>query len=109
MVPEMEEKVFSIISEAGDAKSDVMMSLKEIKKGDYNKAKHLLNSASEKIQTASKHHLELLSNAMNSEDSGTDFLVVHSEDHYSNAFFAHSLVSELVDIFEMMDPRINKN
>lgn len=32
MVPEMEEKVFSIISEAGDAKSDVMMSLKEIKK-----------------------------------------------------------------------------
>ena len=38
MVPEMEEKVFSIISEAGDAKSDVMMSLKEIKKGDYNKA-----------------------------------------------------------------------
>ena len=28
MVPEMEEKVFSIISEAGDAKSDVMMSLK---------------------------------------------------------------------------------
>lgn len=32
MVPEIEEKVFSIISEAGDAKSDVMMSLKEIKK-----------------------------------------------------------------------------
>ncbi len=50
MVPEIEEKVFSIISEAGDAKSDVMMSLKEIKKGDYNKAKHLLNSASEKYK-----------------------------------------------------------
>ncbi|MBY2475393.1 PTS lactose/cellobiose transporter subunit IIA [Clostridioides difficile] len=109
MIPEIEEKVFSIISESGDAKSDVMMSLKEIKKGDYDKAKKLLESASEKIQTASKHHLELLSNAMGSEDSGTNFLVVHSEDHYSNALFAHSLVSELVDIFEIMDPRSDEN
>ena len=85
------------------------MSLKEIKKGDYDSARNLLNAASKKIQVASKDHLELLTNAMNCEDSGTHFLVVHSEDHYSNASFAHSLVSELVDIFEMMDTRVEKN
>lgn len=105
MTPDIEEKVFSIISEAGDAKSDVMMSLREIKKGDYDKARNLLDSASGKLQAASKEHLELLTSSMSGEDNNMHFLVVHSEDHYSSASFAHSLVGELIDIFEMMDPR----
>lgn len=49
MVFEMEEKVFSIILEVGDVKSDVMMFFKEIKKGDYNKVKYFLNLVLEKI------------------------------------------------------------
>lgn len=46
---------------------------------------------------------------MNSEDSGIDFLVVYFEDYYLNVLFVYFLVFEFVDIFEMMDLRINKN
>ncbi|SHK18597.1 Phosphotransferase system cellobiose-specific component IIA [Clostridium cavendishii DSM 21758] len=101
----LEEKVFGIIAEAGDAKSDIMYSLKKIKEGNYNEARTLISQSSKKLESASKIHIELLSEAMNSKDENTNFLVVHSEDHYSNAVFAQSLVSELIDIFEIIDPR----
>lgn len=99
----LEEQIFGIISEAGDAKSDVMLALKEIKKGDYKTAKELMKKASEKIEKAAKIHMELLNSTIN--DSSINFLVVHAEDHYSNASFAYSLVNELIDIFEAIDTR----
>lgn len=105
MNKELEEKVFGIISEAGDAKSDVMYSLRKIKQGNYEDARVLLNEASSKLQEAANIHMELLSSAMTKEDDNTNFLVVHSEDHFTSASFAHSLVSELIDIFEIIDPR----
>ncbi|GAA0181512.1 PTS lactose/cellobiose transporter subunit IIA [Clostridium sediminicola] len=105
MDKELEKQVFGIISQAGDAKSDVMYSLKKVKKGDYDEARKLLKEASNKLSNASKDHMDLLTASMNQENQATHFLVVHAEDHYSSASFAHSLVNELVDIFEMMDTR----
>lgn len=105
MNQELEKQVFGIISQAGDAKSDVMYSLKKVKKGDYDAARELLKEASNKLSNASKTHMDLLTASMNQENEATHFLVVHAEDHYSSASFAHSLVNELVDIFEMMDTR----
>lgn len=105
MNEELETQVFQIISQAGDAKSDVMYSLKKIKAGDYNSARDLLKQASTKLNEASKVHMDLLTSAMDKENNNNNvnFLVVHAEDHYSSASFAQSLVSELVDIFEKLD------
>ncbi|WP_243108172.1 PTS lactose/cellobiose transporter subunit IIA [Clostridium sp. JN-9] len=105
MNKELEQQVFEIISQAGDAKSDVMYSLKKIKKGDYDSARALLKEASCKLESASEIHLKILSQAMKNQNVPTNFLLVHAEDHFSNASFAHSLVSELIDIFEVMDKR----
>ena len=105
MDKELEEKVFKIISEAGDAKSDVMYALKEVKKADYDTARKLLRAASCKLENASKVHMEILTASMNKESTATHFLVVHAEDHFSSASFAHSLVSELIDIFEVISAR----
>lgn len=105
MNQETEEQVFGIISQAGDAKSDVMYSLKKIKKGDYAEARKLLEEASGKLQDAASIHMKLLTSAMNDDGASTEFLVVHAEDHFSSASFAHSLVSELIDIFEAIDTR----
>ncbi|WP_242840638.1 PTS lactose/cellobiose transporter subunit IIA [Clostridium hydrogeniformans] len=105
MNEKLEEQVFSIISQAGDAKSDVMYALRKIKNRDYKSARDLLSGASNKLQEASEVHMELLSSAMSGEESTTNFLVVHAEDHFTNASFAHSLISELIDIFEEIDTR----
>lgn len=105
MNEELEQQVFEIISQSGDAKSDVMFSLKKIKDGDYDSARKLLKEASNKISNAANIHVDILSSSMKEKDASTHFLVVHAEDHYSNASFAHSLVNELVDIFESMDTR----
>lgn len=105
MNKELEEKVFQVISEAGDAKSDVMYALKKVKKGDYDVARQLLKEASSKLENASGVHMEILTASMNKESAATHFLVVHAEDHFSSASFAHSLVSELIDIFEVIDTR----
>jgi len=105
MNEELEKQVFEIISQAGDSKSDVMYSLKKVKEGNYDAAKQLLKEASAKLKEASKVHMQVLTSATNKENDTVNFLVVHAEDHYSSASFAHSLVSELVDIFEIIDKR----
>ncbi|WP_392486783.1 PTS lactose/cellobiose transporter subunit IIA [Haloimpatiens sp. FM7315] len=103
MNEELEKQVFGIISQAGDAKSDVMYSLKKVKEGNYEAAKDLLKEASKKLNEASKVHMEILNSAINNGNEAANFLVVHAEDHYSSASFAHSLVSELIGIFEKLD------
>ncbi|MGH4121387.1 MAG: PTS lactose/cellobiose transporter subunit IIA [Clostridium sp.] len=101
----LEEQVFEIISQAGDAKSDVMYALKKVKRGNYDSARELLKEASGKIRNASEMHIKILSSFMKNEDLSVSFLLVHAEDHFSNASFAHSLGSELIDIFEVIDKR----
>lgn len=104
---ELEENAFEIISQAGDAKSDTMIALQRIKKGEYSLAKELLSTASKKLGKASSVHLKLLQQSI-SDDVPSNFLLIHAEDHYSTASFSHSLISELIDVFEAIDTRGHK-
>jgi cellobiose-specific phosphotransferase system component IIA len=105
MNSELEESVFQIISKAGDAKSDAMIALRSVKEGNYSEARNLLKEAGRKLEDASEVHIKLLSNSAKNPNASTHFLIVHAEDHYSTASFAHSFLSEIIDVFEVMDPR----
>lgn len=102
---EIEERVFQIISKSGDAKSDTMIAIRSLKEGNYSEARNLLKQAGKKLEEASEFHLKFLSNYVNDPNASTHFLVVHAEDHYSTASFAHSFLSEMIDVIEAIDQR----
>lgn len=100
---DFESAAFQIISFAGDAKSETLIALREMKAGNYEEARKLLKQAGEKLEEASNVHLKLLSDSINTEDTSVPFLLIHAEDHYSTASYSHELISELIDVFEAKD------
>ncbi|AGB42408.1 phosphotransferase system cellobiose-specific component IIA [Halobacteroides halobius DSM 5150] len=100
---DIEQIVFQIISHAGDGKSDVMMALRKARKGEYDKAKELLEEANEKLSKAHKMHANLVQKESAGEEVNMSLLLAHAEDHFMNASMARDLVSEMVLLFEERD------
>ncbi|GGP09971.1 PTS lactose/cellobiose transporter subunit IIA [Oceanobacillus neutriphilus] len=98
--PSLEAGAFEIIALAGQAKSDTLIALKKVKGDAYEEARALLKEANDLIVQASGVHLKLLSRLSENSEENLPFLVIHAEDHYSQASYSYELVSELLDIFE---------
>ena len=98
--PSLETSAFEIIALAGQAKSDTLIALKKVKGDEYEEARELLKEANDFIGQASSVHLKLLSRLSENSEENLPFLIIHAEDHYSQASYSYELVSELLDIFE---------
>lgn len=103
----LEEIAFQIISLSGDAKSDTLIALKKLRSGNYEEAHELLDKAEGKLENAANVHLDILSSTAETQMQTTPFLLVHAEDHYSTATYSHSLIKELIGVFEDMSKKTN--
>ncbi|CQR45920.1 N,N'-diacetylchitobiose-specific phosphotransferase enzyme IIA component [Paraliobacillus sp. PM-2] len=101
----LENIAFQIISLAGDAKSETLIALREVKSGNYKEARELLENAGKKLEEASNVHLKLLADSMDEGNSNIPFLIIHAEDHYSMASYSHALITELIDVFDVAEKR----
>ena len=97
---DLESIVFKIISQAGDARSDVMNALREARKGDYKKAKETIEKADKKLSNAHQVHKKIIQKEAKGEKVEMSVLMAHAEDHFMNAQLARDLVKEMIPLFE---------
>ncbi len=89
------ELAFSIIAEAGDARSSAMEAISSAQQGDFEAAERLLITSSDALQKAHEIQTDLLAREMS--DGGVTpvgILMAHAQDHLMCA----SMMRDMADI-----------
>lgn len=94
-----EEKIFTMISSAGTAKSMVFEAMRESRRGNCDQASELLQSADEELKKAHSIQTELLQlEAAESGIANISLLMVHAQDHLMMSMLARDLADEIIEL-----------
>ena len=104
----MEKIIMDLIMKAGDAKGECMFALEAARKGEFFKAKNMLEKANKKIVEIHRLQSELMQRECKGEKIEVTILLVHAQDHLTNALVTYDLVDELVMYMEEINGKINK-
>ena len=98
---ETEQMIFGIISSSGESRAKAFESMKEIRKGNYDKAKELLKLSRDADTEAHNIQTKLIQQEISGENKAElSLLMVHAQDHYMTSQLARDMVEELINIFE---------
>lgn len=96
---ELNNVIMGLIVNGGNARSLAMESIKNAKKGDFEKAKGKLTECNEFLVKAHQAQTELLTKEANGEKTEVSLLMIHAQDHLMNAMTVRDLANEIVDLY----------
>lgn len=96
----MEEIIFNLIANAGNAKSLVYEAIGEAEKGNFDRSEELLKEANESLLLAHHTQTELITKEINGDKVEVSLLLVHAEDHLSAAFEIKNLAEYIIRIYK---------
>jgi cellobiose PTS system EIIA component len=98
-----EDVVMGIIANAGAARSAAFEALTSARKNDFANARKLLIESEDYSKRAHERHTELLACYASGELQQNDLLVSHAQDHLMCSELARELISELIDLRELVE------
>jgi PTS system cellobiose-specific IIA component len=101
----VEEIVFTIISHAGNARSNCYEALKYAKEGNFNEAEIYIKKAGEEILKAHHVQTDMIQKEASGEKQEITLLLMHAEDHLMNAILAKELIKEMVELYRIIQPK----
>lgn len=90
---------FTIISLAGQARSNVMEAIMESKEGNLEEAKKLMLEAHESLTEAHAMMFKMLQQEANGQPVKMNIVAVHAQDHISMATVMLDLGEEIINIY----------
>ncbi|ADD01614.1 phosphotransferase system PTS lactose/cellobiose-specific IIA subunit [Thermoanaerobacter italicus Ab9] len=99
---DLEQIVFTIISHAGNARSNSFEALKYAREGNFEEAKKCLDKASEELLEAHHVQTDMIHKEAQGEKQEVTLLLVHAEDHLMNAILAKELITEMIDLYKLI-------
>lgn len=105
----MEEKIFGIIVNGGDAKSRAMNAIREAKNGNIDRAKDLIEEANDFLNKTHDIQTELIQNEAAGNKAEISLLMVHAQDHFMSAMTVRDMALEFIDLYsEIIELKNNK-
>ncbi|UZQ83318.1 PTS lactose/cellobiose transporter subunit IIA [Thermoanaerobacter sp. RKWS2] len=99
---DLEQIVFTIISHAGNAKSNSFEALKHAKEGNFKEAEDCLKKAGEELLQAHHVQTDMIHKEARGEKQEVTLLLVHAEDHLMNAILAKELITEIIELYKII-------
>ncbi|MBK8461244.1 MAG: PTS lactose/cellobiose transporter subunit IIA [Micropruina sp.] len=105
MNPEDYESAFTMISYAGNAKSNAMLAIRTAREGDLPKSRELLAEADRDLHSAHVTQTEMLTEEARGNPVKVNIILVHAQDHLTGAMLVRDLADEFVHLYErLMSP-----
>ena len=96
MEDNMQVDALTLILHAGNAKSSIMEAIEFSNEGNDEMVDEKLKEANEELSLAHQMQTDLLTKMANGEDVPVDILMVHAQDHLSNAILINDLAKQLI-------------
>ncbi len=99
---DLEQIVFTIISHAGNARSNSFEALKYAKDGDFTKAETYIKEAGDELLEAHHIQTDLIQREASGDKQDVSLLLMHAEDHLMTAILAKELITEMIDLYKTL-------
>lgn len=91
---------FEIVAYAGEARSKLIEALEAAKKGDYDKAEALCQSANQSILEAHKAQTSLLQEEATGSDIAFSVTLMHGQDHLMTTLLLQDMMNHLIELYK---------
>lgn len=98
----MEQIIFNIIINSGEARSFSMEAIEHAKEGNFDKAQESLELAVEKIGNAHKEQTQLIQSEAGGQKHEVSLLMVHAQDHLMTSMTVKDLANEFVELYNRL-------
>ena len=109
MENELVSVAMQIILHAGDARIKVEIALKQAKQFNFTQAKETIQEAEECIHQAHISQTDVIQNETRGKTYEPCLLFAHAQDTLMTIMSELNLAKELIDFFEIMNNKIEKN
>lgn len=93
---------FSIIAEAGDAKSSAMEAARAAVERDFAKAEASMQQCQETLSSAHKIQTDMIRREMAGEKQEVGLLMVHAQDHLTGAVLMRDMSGLIIRLCEQL-------
>ena len=100
---DLEEVVMGLIINSGQARSLAYAALKQAKLGDFAAARTMMEQSRMALSEAHRVQTKLIEDDQGEGKINVSLVLVHAQDHLMNAMLARELVTELIDVHEMLN------
>lgn len=97
---DMQNIIMNLILNAGDAKSDCILAIQDARKKNFCHARKLLEEADQKILKIHKLQNDLMQQECRGEKIEVSMMMIHAQDHLTNALVTFDLANEFVSYIE---------
>lgn len=102
MTEEMEMTCFQIISSAGVAKSNYLLSIEEAKGGRFDEARAMIKEGDEMMVVAHEPHQKLLAWEAQGRTDIVCLLLIHAEDQMMSCELCRQFALEFIELYEKL-------
>ncbi|AMO47438.1 PTS system N,N'-diacetylchitobiose-specific IIA component, Lac family [Kosakonia oryzendophytica] len=99
----LEEVIMGLIINAGQARSLAYAALKQAKLGDCAAARTMMEQSRMALNEAHRVQTKLIEDDQGEGRINVSLVLVHAQDHLMNAMLARELVTELIDVHEILN------
>lgn len=96
-------KSFELILHAGNSKSHSMEAVKESREYNFQLAEDYMKKAKEELTLAHKIQTDLIQKEARGDKIYIDILMIHAQDHLSNALLMRELAEEIMRIYKCLN------
>lgn len=101
----MEEKIFGIISYAGDARGIAYEALDKAEAFEFEKAEVLLKDANENLKKAHRFQTEMIQEEAKGNKVETNIILIHAQDHLMTAVAEINLIERFIRMYKKLSER----
>ncbi len=90
---------FEIVAYSGDARSKLLLALKEAQSGSFSECDKLVEQSKDLLADAHKSQFDLLSREARGETAELGFIMVHAQDHLMTTLLLADTIGTLIDVY----------
>ncbi|WP_303753410.1 PTS lactose/cellobiose transporter subunit IIA [Enterococcus sp. S86.2] len=91
---------FEIVAYSGDARSKLLMLLKEAKSGNFTNVTEGIASVDELLKKAHESQTQMLAAEAGGEEVDLGFIFVHGQDHLMTTLLLRDIVMDMVELYQ---------
>ncbi|MES1027526.1 MULTISPECIES: PTS lactose/cellobiose transporter subunit IIA [Bacillus amyloliquefaciens group] len=95
-----EQISFQLILHSGNARSNIIQSIRAYKDGRTDESDTFLTKAEEELGIAHDIHFQMIQKEAGGAKTDVSLLFMHAEDHLMSALSMKELVKEMLDLFQ---------
>ena len=103
---EFETIITELVVNGGNGRSKALEAVRAARRGQMEQARKLLKESEEAIARAHQFQTTMLQESLNMETGeakeGVSLLVVHGQDHLMDAMVVRDLVSEMIEMYDLI-------